>query len=134
MSSFIRQLGSYGFQKIASDDNKDNGAYFNELFLRGRGGLCKAIIRRQKRRLVDRTSEPDLHKYDPMPLNNVNDECAGEYRAPLIQYVVIRSPKIALNSFRNTPGSSETRNYPVASSLHNERTSYLQKRHSYTKP
>lgn len=66
MKFFIKQLGQYGFQKIAGLDNGDKGAFFHELFLRGRPGLCAAIIKQKKRLLVDKSSEPNFALYDPM--------------------------------------------------------------------
>jgi len=75
ISSFSRQLGIYGFQKITNKDSIDRGGYFHELFLRGRPGLLRGIIRQKKRCLIDPDSEPDLSIYEPMPssLHNANN-------------------------------------------------------------
>ena len=69
MSSFIRQLRAYGFHKIIGNGNKDKGSFYHHLFLRGRPGLCSSIYRQKKCTLLfNEEYEPDLSKFDPMPL------------------------------------------------------------------
>ena len=46
--------------------NKDRGAYYHELFLRGRPRLCAAIYRSKKRSLLDPNNEPNLYLYPSM--------------------------------------------------------------------
>lgn len=67
MTFFTKQLALYGFQKIVNFDNEDIGAYFHELFLRGRPGLTVAIQRQKKRALVDKSNEPKFAMYNAMP-------------------------------------------------------------------
>jgi hypothetical protein len=43
LTSFQRQLNLYGFCRLTS--GTDRGAYYHELFLRGRPFLCKRMIR-----------------------------------------------------------------------------------------
>ena len=99
MSSFIRQLSTYGFQRFSSSKH-DKGAYFHELFLRGRSELCKAISRQEKRAIVDPANEPNLSHYDSIPLSylpmkvesspaslaSTDNDCVDRDRAPVIRY------------------------------------------------
>ena len=59
----------YGFQKISSKKNPDRDAYFHELFLRGRPGLSRGILRHRHKSLRDPSNEPNLHMFPPMPQN-----------------------------------------------------------------
>ena len=95
MPSFMRQLSSYGFQKIIADEN-NKGAYYNSMFLRGRSGLCNAISRHQKRPLLNPDNEPDLDLLEPMPPSDVplkantfqitNNEMKEKARPRVIHY------------------------------------------------
>jgi hypothetical protein len=79
ISSFQRQLCLYGFRRFAGT-HSDQHAYYHELFLRGRPDLCQLIHRarlvrqsasmKEKRRVCDPDSEPDLYNYRPMPKGN----------------------------------------------------------------
>merc|ERR1711862_280043 len=72
MTSFTRQLGMYGFQKIIGKRNVDKGAYFHELFLRSRPGLAKGIHRNPKeRKRVDAENEPNLYTFKSMPFPSI---------------------------------------------------------------
>ena len=67
----------YGFQKIIGKKNRDKGAFFHELFLRGRPGLSRGILRLRHRALLDPDNEPNLYIFPPMPqhqlrLNQLN--------------------------------------------------------------
>ena len=70
MSSFIRQLSTYGFHKITGETNLDKDSYYHELFLRGREDLCPWITRQKKRSLIiGPDSEPDFFNFKPMPVS-----------------------------------------------------------------
>jgi len=62
IQSFLRQLKIYGFQKMSGEGSTDKGAYFHELFLRGRPGLC-AWMGRFKSRSID---EPNFMNMPPV--------------------------------------------------------------------
>ena len=68
MSSFVRQLSTYGFHKIVDELNADRDTYYHELFLRERQDLCAWIVRQKKRSLiVDPKEEPDFSSFKSMP-------------------------------------------------------------------
>ena len=90
MASFTRQLGMciglrdvtfsnmylgiYGFQKLINKENPDRGAYFHELFLRGRLGLARGILRFKHKPLLDANNEPNLELFPAMPPNPLPDK------------------------------------------------------------
>lgn len=69
LTSFQRQLNLYGFKRITK--GKDRGAYYNELFLRGRPKLC-SMMRRKKvkgtghKPLPDPDNEPNFYLMEPL--------------------------------------------------------------------
>jgi hypothetical protein len=76
MASFRRQLNLYGFLRITQ--GKDKGAYYHELFLRGKEFLSKSITReRVKGTFVkgkaNPATEPDFYG---MPFVMANDKAA----------------------------------------------------------
>ena len=74
---FHTSSGMYGFQKLVAEGNPDRGAYFSELFLRGRPGLARGIMRLKHVSLIDPNNEPNLHLFPPMPPTPVGpDEVA----------------------------------------------------------
>jgi len=77
MSSFIRQLSTYGFHKIIGEENADKDCFYHELFLRGRPTLAGMINRQKKRCLIDPKNEPDLSKFYPLTSSLVALEKAG---------------------------------------------------------
>jgi len=62
IQSFFRQLKIYGFQRIVGTGNQDKDAYFHELFLKGRPGLCSKIIRFNGRQV----NEPNFSNMPPI--------------------------------------------------------------------
>jgi HSF-type DNA-binding len=73
-ASFQRQLNLYGFIKLMGN-HVDKGAYYHELFLRGRPELSKLMLpirhtetdRSTVRRKLDPHSEPNFHQMVPAP-------------------------------------------------------------------
>mmetsp|Transcript_52167 Transcript_52167/g.156565 ORF Transcript_52167/g.156565 Transcript_52167/m.156565 type:complete len:809 (-) Transcript_52167:208-2634(-) len=69
ITSFQRQLNLYGFKRITK--GKDRGAYYHELFLRGRAKLSTKM-RRQRikgvghKPLPDPENEPDFYSMEPL--------------------------------------------------------------------
>ena len=69
--SFVRQLRDWGFHKIDGWTNPDRDAFFHDFFLRAREDLSHWIIRQKPDRLIiDPAKEPDLTKYEPMPMSS----------------------------------------------------------------
>jgi len=70
-SSFSRQLNLYGFLRVAN--GPDVGAYYHELFLKGRPGLCNYMRRAGTPRNFDRRrfklpegEDPDFYSMPPV--------------------------------------------------------------------
>lgn len=64
LTSFQRQLNLYGFRRITQ--GVDAGAYYHELFLRGRPGLCHRMVRQKvkgtgHKQPADVSSEPNFY-------------------------------------------------------------------------
>ena len=60
--SFTRQLNLYGFNRLTS--GPDKGAYYHDLFMRGRAELCTQMLRTRvkgKFKKVDPQSEPNFY-------------------------------------------------------------------------
>ena len=65
LTSFIRQLTLYGFNKYRKK-GADKGSFYHELFLRGRANLCLGIVRSsEKKRKLE--SEPNFHRMQYLP-------------------------------------------------------------------
>ena len=77
LTSFQRQLNLYGFRRIIH--GTDSGAYYHELFLRGKPFLCRAMVRtkvkgKSRLRASDLAgTEPDFYKMTPLPLLTADD-------------------------------------------------------------
>mmetsp|Transcript_50352 Transcript_50352/g.151637 ORF Transcript_50352/g.151637 Transcript_50352/m.151637 type:complete len:1033 (-) Transcript_50352:696-3794(-) len=69
-SSFLRQLNLYGFHRFSA--GPDKGAYYHELFLRGKPFLAKRMVRIRVngngiRSAGNPDSEPDFYAMPPVP-------------------------------------------------------------------
>ena len=67
--SFQRQLNLYGFTRISS--GKDKGAYYHEMFIRGRHLLTNGMIRKKVKGNIIRgkcnpNNEPDFYSMPPI--------------------------------------------------------------------
>jgi hypothetical protein len=77
LTSFQRQLNLYGFRRIIH--GTDSGAYYHELFLRGKPFLCRAMVRtkvkgKSRLRASDLAgTEPDFYKMPPLALLTPDD-------------------------------------------------------------
>mmetsp|Transcript_14664 Transcript_14664/g.19140 ORF Transcript_14664/g.19140 Transcript_14664/m.19140 type:complete len:487 (-) Transcript_14664:371-1831(-) len=70
ITSFQRQLNLYGFRRITQ--GPDSGAYYHELFLRGRPNLCARMVRTKvkgtgHKQASDATSEPNFYAMPAQP-------------------------------------------------------------------
>jgi len=96
-TSFIRQLSIYGFRKV-SRKGIDKGAYYHDLFLSGRPGLCAGISRLKSRPTLKSKFEPNFYQMPPIfQLPTIEDIKRGyisnEITKPrVIQYHVEEEP------------------------------------------
>jgi len=76
--SFQRQLNFYGFARISRRGN-DHGAYYHELFLRGRPDLCLRLARCKPLDERDRMKRfpPDFYAMEPVVSNKSLQEMAS---------------------------------------------------------
>lgn len=70
LTSFQRQLNLYGFIRLTA--GRDRGAYYHQLFLRGRPDLCRHMIRTRvkgtgKKAASSPTTEPKFYAMEPCP-------------------------------------------------------------------
>ena len=122
MSSFTRQLRMYGFHKIKGKNNVDKGAYFHELFLRGRPGLCLGIVRLERPCSLHKNDEPSFYLYPPMPSCNEAGDLKPKSETPkIIRYSDSTSTeKPVLLNKRPLNASSGMKNIISNSYVHNK--------------
>jgi hypothetical protein len=103
LTSFQRQLNLYGFRRITQ--GADAGAYYNELFLRGRPQLS-VRMQRQKvkgtghKQPADVQTEPNFYSMPPSvgnstPLHSPEQSSMQEFQAPPAQFAAANSPPVA---------------------------------------
>lgn len=115
ITSFIRQLSLYGFRKV-SRKGIDKGAYYHDMFLAGRPGLCAGVVRLSIRPTLKSKYEPNFYKMLPV------------YHLPTIEdikrgYIADRTPEGPRPiQYHVQDESSET----ISAEEHSKETRYME--------
>jgi hypothetical protein len=103
LTSFQRQVNLYGFRRLTA--GRDRGAYYHELFLRGRPDLHKALVRiRIKgtgfKSASSPATEPDFYKMKPCPDDTFENHAAkitmvddSDESTHMLDSIALESPK-----------------------------------------
>ncbi|GKY94906.1 hypothetical protein MPSEU_000455500 [Mayamaea pseudoterrestris] len=106
-SSFRRQINLYGFKRITS--GRDKGAYWHELFLRGKCFLADRMERvkltgpvQKGRKRNSPETEPNFYMMQPLPLNAAHSSNEYGRGAPLVSPSLQSASSIVSSSAEST--------------------------------
>jgi len=112
LTSFQRQLNLYGFIRLTAGN--DRGAYYHELFLRGRPDLCRRMVRTRVKGTGTKaasspTTEPNFYAMEPCPesaqfvlscspISHDHNVCARDHCAPCVSDATLTPSSSNLDS------------------------------------
>lgn len=126
-ASFQRQLNLYGFNRITK--GPDRGAYYHELFLRGKKFLCRGIHRMKvkgtgARMASNPAQEPNFYAMPTLPekIKNAMPSRLNQVSPLVVSNSKVSSrkmPPLTLSSVarKSKPASAKTRNEEIAAQM-----------------